>query len=479
MKTQTIPLSTQYQEIICSVFAKREDLLFFDIETTGLSAKNASVYLIGAAGKENGSWVMHQWFAENTAAEEAVLDAFTRYAASFGTLVHFNGTTFDVPFLQSRCKKYGLHSALWNTDQFDIYRQISPWKNLLKLANCKQRTLEEFLGIFRKDPFNGGQLIQLYQAYTESGDERLLKVLLLHNADDIRGMLSILPMLAYPALLEEGGANIQSRRQESRDSAPSGTTDCGTNASAPYDSHSPASSFRTTGRGTDAPAQKPADAPSRPSSARPFAVTDHAVVSGTDYAGNPQKELLIRIKLSHPLPAALSCSKDGCFFSAEREEGMLKIPVFTGELKYFYPDYKNYSYLPEEDNAIHKSVAVYVDKAHRVPATPETCYTRKSGEFLPLPAQAGKGKKKIAKTETPGRKTHDNDTTVPDRKVNDAGMASTDKKGKPDSLDTLFSPLFRRSAKEKECFFLADGSFFQDEYKLGRYVSRILVGILR
>ena len=52
--------------------------------------------------------------------------------------------------------------------------------------------------------------------------------------------------------------------------------------------------------------------------------------------------------------------------------------------KYFYPDYKNYSYLPDEDYAIHKSCAIYVDKAHRVPARPETCYTRKTGEFLPL-----------------------------------------------------------------------------------------------
>ncbi len=425
MKTQTIPLSTQYQEIICSIFGKREDLLFFDIETTGLSAKNASVYLIGAAGMENGSWVMHQWFAENTAAEEAVLEAFTRYAASFGALVHFNGATFDVPFLQARCKKYGLHSALWNTDQFDIYRQISPWKNLLKLANCKQRTLEEFLGIFRKDPFNGGQLIQLYQTYTESGDERLLKVLLLHNADDIRGMLSILPMLAYPALLTGGrgqGARNHGRRQEIPDKAPSGAGS----------------------RKTDTPMPKPADAPSLRSPVLPFTVSDYAVVPGTDYAGNPQKELLVRIKLPLPLPAALSCSKDGCFFSAEQEEGMLKIPVFTGELKYFYPDYKNYSYLPEEDNAIHKSVAVYVDKAHRVPATPETCYTRKSGEFLPLPEQA---------QEERGRE-----------------------KGKEGSM---FSPLFRQSAKAKERFLMADEAFFRDEEKLGCYVSRILTAILR
>ena len=62
---------------------------------------------------------------------------------------------------------------------------------------------------------------------------------------------------------------------------------------------------------------------------------------------------------------------------------LLRIPLYEGELKYFYPDYKNYSYLPAEDNAIHKSVAVYVDKSQRMPATAATCYTRKAGSFLP------------------------------------------------------------------------------------------------
>lgn len=435
MKTQTIPLSTQYQEVICSIFGKKEDLLFFDIETTGLSPKSASVYLIGAAGKENGSWVMHQWFAENTAMEEAVLDAFTQYAASFGTLVHFNGATFDVPFLQARCKKYGLHCTLANMAQLDIYRQISPWKNFLRLANCKQRTLEEFLGIFREDPFNGGQLISLYHAYRENRDERLLKVLLLHNADDIRGMLSILPMLAYPALLGGGvnrtdqvpGQGLQGRPSSGLDGHDEGMPELERTASFAVQSFAP-----------------------------PFTVLEHTIVFGTDYAGNPQKELFIRLKLSHPLPASLACNGQGCFFSAQQEDGLLKIPVFTGELKYFYSDYKNYSYLPEEDNAIHKSVAIYVDKAHRVPATPETCYTRKSGSFLPLPVGAGKGT----------------------RKGKGAGATLCGQEKAAANAAVSCGLLFRRSAKEKECFFLMDDAFLQDEDKMACYVAWILTGIL-
>ena len=60
------------------------------------------------------------------------------------------------------------------------------------------------------------------------------------------------------------------------------------------------------------------------------------------------------------------------------------ISLFSGELKYFYPDYKDYYYLPLEDMAVHKSVGCYVEPSARKRATARTCYTKKEGLFLPL-----------------------------------------------------------------------------------------------
>ena len=37
-----------------------------------------------------------------------------------------------------------------------------------------------------------------------------------------------------------------------------------------------------------------------------------------------------------------------------------------------------------EDTAIHKSVASYVDKAHRERAKKENCYIKKTGKFIPV-----------------------------------------------------------------------------------------------
>ena len=40
-------------------------------------------------------------------------------------------------------------------------------------------------------------------------------------------------------------------------------------------------------------------------------------------------------------------------------------------------------YLPSEDEAIHKSIAQYVDSSNRVKCTAANCYTRKTGAFVP------------------------------------------------------------------------------------------------
>ena len=61
----------------------------------------------------------------------------------------------------------------------------------------------------------------------------------------------------------------------------------------------------------------------------------------------------------------------------------LRVPVYEMAPYYFFEDYKNYYYLPVEDKAIHKSLATFVSKEFRKPATRETARQQKSGSFLP------------------------------------------------------------------------------------------------
>lgn len=179
-----------------------ENLLFFDIETTGFSGDYASVYLIGCIFPGKNRWTMIQWFADTAEAEREVLCAFFDFLKSYRQLVHFNGDTFDLPFLLKRCKALGLDCSFDGLESIDIYRNIKPYRKFLQLEHMKQKNIEQFLHISRKDTYTGGQLIEIYQDYLISKDPLLYDLLMLHNEDDLKGMPAILPILHYPDFIQ-------------------------------------------------------------------------------------------------------------------------------------------------------------------------------------------------------------------------------------------------------------------------------------
>ena len=139
--------------------APLDKILFLDIETTGFTAKSSSIYLIGTAYQEDGKWYVKQWFANNYEEEAEVLSAFFSFARNYTHLIHFNGNNFDLPYLLQKCQQYDLPYRFDPFEGIDIYRRIAPYKSFLRLPNCKQKTLEQFLGIEREDSYSGGELI--------------------------------------------------------------------------------------------------------------------------------------------------------------------------------------------------------------------------------------------------------------------------------------------------------------------------------
>ena len=208
MKTIEYTIEQNKTTELCLFFEHPEDVLFFDIETTGFSPRGASIYLIGCSFYGKNGWMSRLFFAETPSEEGDILRAFLSFASGFSFFVHFNGTTFDIPFLQAKCKKHALLSFSPHA-QCDIYKKISPYKNLLHLPGCRQKQLEEYAGIYREDKFNGGQLIELYRAYCETPDDRLLEVLLLHNREDLEGMTRLFSVIAIPSLFEGGYFSVE------------------------------------------------------------------------------------------------------------------------------------------------------------------------------------------------------------------------------------------------------------------------------
>lgn len=296
------------------------DLLFFDIETTGFSGETSSLYLIGCACYRENHWQLYQWFADTEEAEPELLHAFFSFLGDFSILVHFNGDSFDIPYLIKRCRHYGLPYDFSGVTSLDIYRKIKPYKELLELESLKQKAIEQFLGIFRTDPYSGGQLIKVYQDYLTTGEDFLYNMLILHNKEDLEGMPLILPILNYCDMLE------------------------GRFSFAGQSSH-----------------------------------TIH------DIFGSPETCLELTYESPCSVPAPWSVSNGTFTLSCDGNRLVCSISLTEGELKYFYPDYKDYYYLPQEDTAVHKSLGEFVDRSARKKATAATCYTKTSGLFLPQP----------------------------------------------------------------------------------------------
>lgn len=174
--------------------------LFIDIETTGLSARNSSIYLIGLTSLIDGKWTFTGLFAENPADEINILNSLIDIIKDFDTLIHFNGARFDLPFITERAKANGIDICFDEFESIDLLKRIKSFKHLLGIGNCRQKTIEAFLGINREDQYDGGQLIIVYKEYVETKDEEHFSLLYQHNHDDLLGMLEILPVFTYEEL---------------------------------------------------------------------------------------------------------------------------------------------------------------------------------------------------------------------------------------------------------------------------------------
>ncbi len=297
-----------------------ENAIFFDIETTGFSSKNTKLYMIGClyVNKETNTFHTIQWFLDDYKDEASLILSFIDFSKSYTTLIHYNGQGFDIPYMEDKCKKYNIIFSFSRFEHIDLYKHAARIKNIFKTENLKQKTMEKFFDLNREDIFSGGDLISVYSEYMSTKDERAIEFLLLHNFEDIVGMLTLLDIISYTYIFDEEYT------------------------------------------------------------LKKLSIEDYVTRDEL-----PRKDIIIELKLSTPVPKRVSYGSNELYMTAFDEKLKIKIEVYTEELKFFYPNYKDYYYLPKEDMSIHKSVAFYVDKNFRVKAKAATCYSKKTGQFLP------------------------------------------------------------------------------------------------
>lgn len=319
----------------------KEDILFIDIETTGLSPKASSLYLIGAMYFDtvSDSWHLKQFFADDYKSEAAIISSFMETLCNYKYLYHFNGKTFDIPYILSKCKKHNIKPDKHCTEilndaeskySIDILAMIRPLKKLLSIEKANQTELEHWLNIEREDKYTGGELISVYTEYmqskiTSSGKAaELERLLLLHNHDDIEQMLNICSIISYRNVFSD--ENIIT------------ITDI------------------TEGTG------------------------NYININFKHGISVPKK---VNITKSYPVSRAESLTIPEIKLILDKNTGTLCIPILQGILKHFYSNYKDYYYLENEDTAVHKSLISLTDKNNRKKATASTCYIKKEGLFIP------------------------------------------------------------------------------------------------
>ncbi len=342
-----------------------EDAIFFDIETTGFSPVTSSIYLIGCMYRKGTTLIINQFLAENKSDEEEILLQFMNLLSNFKTIISFNGIGFDIPFIKAKCDNYSIPEHFKSYQYLDIFKLVGNIKFLLKQQNYKQKTIESFLGIHRDDMFSGGELINVYEDYVKTHEKEAEQLLLLHNYEDVTGMLDLMPILTYTQVLN-GAYSIK------------------TVEIAPY----------------------------------------------TSYEGTEGQELIITLENDYAVPKRVSHQQQDFYFTLNKNITKVRVPIYEGELKFFYSNYKDYFYLPKEDMAIHKSVATFVDKQYRERAKACNCYTRKSSCFLP-------------------------------------------------QYEAIMSPVFKTEHKDKLSYFELTEDFLSSDIMLRRYIDHIFQNALK
>lgn len=184
-----------------------KNICFLDIETTGLSSKYNEVVLIGALCVDDSGVYITQLFADHSEEEYDLLCVFERFIRNFEYIITYNGASFDLPFLRKKLEVYNIESNVATMPHLDLLKLVRKNKDILKLENCKLKTVELSLNIFREDTISGKESVDLYRAYECDKDPNKKEIILKHNYDDIFYLPQLLSI--YDLLEKENTLKIK------------------------------------------------------------------------------------------------------------------------------------------------------------------------------------------------------------------------------------------------------------------------------
>ncbi len=196
-------------------------LVYFDLETTGLSGGAGMLAFLAGVGE----WTCDgfrttQFLLPSHAGERAMLHALNDYLGDDAVLVTYNGRTFDVPVMEVRGELQRVPQVVCDMPHLDM---LHPARRLWRASDdgdrsCRLTHLEEsVLGVGRVGDVGGFEIPARYFQFLRGSGPAVLDPVLMHNRLDL---------LSLAALT----AHAQHLVSEGRESMPSGSTAYGLGA---------------------------------------------------------------------------------------------------------------------------------------------------------------------------------------------------------------------------------------------------------
>ena len=196
----------------------RRPLLFFDLETTGLSGGAGTyAFLVGCGWFDaDGAFLTRQFVLTRFADERPLLATVAAELARAGALVSYNGRSFDAPLLETRFLFHRLEWAGGGLPHIDVLHPARRfWRDddlSRQAAPCSLGVLErQVLGARRVGDVPGFEIPARYFEFIRSGDARPLAAVIEHNRLDLLSLAGLTARLLQ--LLRSGPMEARSARE--------------------------------------------------------------------------------------------------------------------------------------------------------------------------------------------------------------------------------------------------------------------------
>jgi uncharacterized protein YprB with RNaseH-like and TPR domain len=193
-------------------FDLAQDLVFLDLETTGLAGGAGTfAFLVGCAWFEGDRFRVQQFLMAGHALERAQLAAVRARLMEVGILVTYNGRSFDVPVLETRYLYHRDTPPLGDSPHLDmlhvarrLWRYARPSVQAgtggssivapvpVQTDSCTLGSLEQALfAVRRRVDVPGFEIPTRYFRFLRTGDARPLEAVLEHNRLDLVSLAAL------------------------------------------------------------------------------------------------------------------------------------------------------------------------------------------------------------------------------------------------------------------------------------------------